>query len=132
MAGTIPARLSVADGRKFGVQVGLAFLVLAGILVWRDHPRAAATLGMLGSSFVLAGLVVPGRLGPVYRGWMRLALGISKVTTPIIMAVLYFLVLTPIGLIARAFGHRPLVHARGSESFWVRRSTPGSDLEQQF
>ena len=132
MAGTIPARLSVADGRKFGVQVGLAFLVLAGILVWRDHSRAAATLGMLGSSFVLAGLVVPGRLGPVYRGWMRLALGISKVTTPIIMAVLYFLVLTPIGLIARAFGHRPLVHARESASFWVKRSTPGSDLEQQF
>jgi hypothetical protein len=122
----------VADGRKFGVQVGLAFLVLAGILIWRDHSRAAAIVGMIGSTFVLGGLLVPGRLGPVYRGWNRLSLAISAVTTPIIMAALYFLVMTPIGLIARAFGHRPLVHAQGSATFWVRRSTPGSDLEQQF
>ena len=132
MAGEIPARLTVAFGRRFGLQVGAAFLVLAGILLWRHYPRVAATLAMVGTAFVLAGLFIPGRLGPVYRAWMGLALAISKVTTPIILGVLYFVVLTPIGLIARAVGHRPLTHERGTSSVWIRRTTPGSDLEQQF
>ena len=53
-------------------------------------------LGALGGALALAGLVVPRDLGPVERAWMGLAHPISKVTTPIFMGVMYFLVLTPI------------------------------------
>ena len=60
-------------------------------------------------------------MDPVYRGWMGLAAAISKVTTPVVMGVLYFLVLTPIGLLLRAFGHRPLAPSRGVSSAWIPR-----------
>jgi len=117
----IPARLTPSEGRKFGLMVGGAFLV-AGALMWRrGHLTGAAISGVLGAALVIGGLAVPVRLGPVYRAWMGLALAISKVTTPIVMAVLWYLVLTPAGFLVRRFGHRPLVAPRGAATYWHSR-----------
>jgi hypothetical protein len=131
----VPARLSARAGRRFGLQVGAAFLVLAAIASWRGHPRSAAVFGVLGIALLAGGLIVPSQMDPVYRAWMRLAAAISKVTTPLVMGALYFLVLTPMGLLLRAFGHRPLVPTRGASSAWVPRDTAQggrSDLKHQF
>ena len=66
----------------------------------------AARSDGLGIVLVLAGLVVPRLLGKVYAGWMGFALVLSKVTTPIFMGVIYFVVLTPTGFLMRMFGWR--------------------------
>jgi hypothetical protein len=117
----VSARLTPAEGRKFGLLVGGAFLVI-GLLLWR---RARVTEGrvalVLAVALIAAGLAVPGRLGPVYRGWMALAQVISKVTTPLFMGAIYFLVLTPAGLLVRLFGHRPLTRPRGAGTYWKSR-----------
>ncbi len=131
----IPTRLTPAEGRKFAFTVGVAFLVLAGITWWRDHPTLLRIFASLGGVLLLAGLVVPGKLGPVYRGWMGFALLISKVTTPIFMGVTYFLVLTPVALVMRLLGRNPMVHRPVSDSFWAPRSPESgtrSDLNRQF
>jgi hypothetical protein len=109
--------------------------VLGALSAWRGaHAATAATLGSLGVLLVVAGLVAPTRLGPVERAWYALAAGISKVTTPIIMGALYFLVLTPAGIIARVFGHNMLRRSQGGASAWVRRAEGArrGDLERQF
>ena len=121
MARGIPARLTAAEGRKFGLMVGGAFLVLGGLLWWRAGLATASVPLALGTALVGAGLAIPARLGPVYRGWMALALAISKVTTPIVMGAVYFLVLMPTGLLARLFGHRPLVRPEGTGTYWQSR-----------
>ena len=134
MARGVPARLTVTEGRKFGVVVGGAFLVLGAVLTWRGHGTAASVVLLLGSVLIVAGLALPTRLGPVYRGWMAFALAISKVTTPIMMSVIYFLVLAPTGLLARLFGHRPLSRPRGNTSYWVSRPAGArrGDMDHQF
>ncbi len=134
MARRVPARLSAAEGRKFGVTVGAAFLVLTAILWWRDHPAAMLVTGSIGGALVLAGLLIPRHLGPVERAWMALALAISKVTTPVFMAVLYFLVLLPSGAIMRLVGKRPLVHPAGEHGYWVLRAREDttSTMDRQF
>ena len=133
MAAGIPARLTPAEGRKFGLTVGIAFAVLGGIVLWRGKETPAYVLLGLGGVLVLAGLVIPAQLGPVQRAWMGLAHAISKVTTPIFMGVVYFVVLTPVGLLMRAMGKNPLAPpAKGS--IWHARE-PGarrSDLTRQF
>ena len=98
MAAGVPARLTAAEGRKFGLTVGIAFGVLGGILLWRGKETLSTVLLALGGVLVLAGLVVPTLLGPVERAWMGLAHLISKVTTPIFMGIVYFVVMTPIGI----------------------------------
>jgi hypothetical protein len=131
----VPARLTPAEGRKFAFTVGLAFLVLAGITWWRDHPTLLKVFASLGGTLLLAGLIVPGKLGPVYRGWMGFALLISKVTTPIFMGITYFVVLAPIGFLMRMFGRNPMVRRPANGSFWVGRpegQARQSNLNRQF
>jgi hypothetical protein len=95
---------------------------VVALLLWRrTHLAGAAVTLVLGAALLAAGLAAPTRLGPVYNGWMALAKAISKVTTPLFMAVIFFLVLTPAGLLVRLFGHRPLSRARGAATFWQSR-----------
>ena len=134
MAKPVPARLTTAELRKFGLLVGTAFLVLGGIARWRDHWNTALVLWSIGGFLVVFGLLVPVVLGPVYRAWMAFALLLSKVTTPIIMGILYFVVVTPLGWILRLAGHRPLEHGKNGRAIWITRAAEArkSDMERQF
>ena len=137
LAHPVPARLSSeytsAQGRKFGLTVGIAFGVFGGIAAWRGHPTTFTVLATLGGALILAALVAPRQLGVVDRAWMRLALLISKVTTPIFMGVIYFVVLSPIGALRRLAGKNALVHKPGAHGLWADRTgTPQSSLERLF
>lgn len=124
---------TASDGRRFAFPVGGAFLLLAGIFLWRDRATLMWISTTLGGLLVLGGLTVPGRLGPLYDAWMRMALAISRVTTPVFMAVVYFVVLTPTGVLMRLFGRHPIRHSRRDDSFWQRRTREQhSDLRRQF
>ncbi|MDP2471185.1 MAG: SxtJ family membrane protein [Candidatus Palauibacterales bacterium] len=127
------ARLTPREGRKFGLTVGVALGVLAAIGLWRGHIVAPAILGGLGALLAVAGLVIPGRLGPVHAGWMRMAHAISRVTTPIFLGIVYLVVLTPAGLLMRLLGRDPLRHAASKTGYWIVRE-PGDrgNLDRQF
>ena len=132
---TKSGRLTAAEGRRFGLTVGGAFLVLAAITWWRAHPRAMMVFGSLGGVLSLAGLVVPTYLGPVERAWMKLAHIISKVTTPIVMGVMYLGVLFPVGVLRRRFAGNPMVHAEREHSYWRSRETGSrrsASMRRQF
>jgi hypothetical protein len=72
--------------------------------------------------------------GRDWGGWMKIGLAISVVTTPVFMAGVYFLVLTPTGLLMRLFGRNPLKPAREAGSYWVTRpeGQRRSSLDRQF
>jgi len=134
MAERVSARLTAAEGRRFGLSVGTSFLAIAVIVWWRGRPAAAGVLAALGVTLALAGLAIPARLGPIEQAWMTLAHAISKVTTPIVMGIMYFLVITPIGIVRRLVGGNPLEHAPAGQSFWKPRP-PGrrrSSMRRQF
>ena len=113
--------MTKARGRRFGLTVGVAFVTLAGLLWWRDHSPAAIVAASIGGLLLLAGVVVPTRLGPVEGAWMGLAHAISKVMMPLVMGLVYFLVLAPIGLAMRLFGRNPLVRGAARGGYWVSR-----------
>ncbi len=122
MAETISARLTARQGRRFGVTVGVAFLVLAAVLWWRDRETGAVVVASIGGMLVAVGAVAPTALLPVERAWMALARAISKVTTPIVMGIVYFLVILPIGLSMRILKRSPLAVKATNDSFWVPRA----------
>jgi hypothetical protein len=133
LATAVSTRLSSAEGRKFGFTVGGAFAVLAAVTVWRHKPFAATVvLATLGVLLLTAAIVIPSRLGPVQRGWMRFAELLSKVTTPIVMGVLFVLVFIPIGTIMRLAGRNSLRKVAPGQSAWTGRATGRSDLRRQF
>jgi len=63
---------------------------------------------------------------------MGVAMVISRVTTPVFMAIVYFLLIMPTGIVMRALGRNPLTKGRNKESYWVSRTRTGSDLKRQF
>ena len=134
MDARVSARLTPREGRRFAFPVGAAFLVLAAIVWWRNPAGVPwRVLAGLGVGLLAAGAAIPGRLGPVYRGWMAFAHLLSRVTTPVFLSVVYFLVITPVGLLMRALGKRPLRHGEDRGGFWHPPASGGrSDLTHQF
>jgi hypothetical protein len=134
LAEGIPARLTPGEGRKFGLTVGIAFLVLGGVSHWRGHDTAPYVLWALGGLLTLGGLAAPVALSPVHRAWMGFAHQLSRVTTPLFMGLVYFVVLTPIGWVVRLVSRNPLVHPAGETGYWVTRAADDqrSTLDRQF
>jgi dihydrodipicolinate synthase/N-acetylneuraminate lyase len=120
--------------RAFAWSVGAAFVALAGVAAWRGRSVPAIACGGIGAALWLAGALAPARLAGVYRAWMRGALAISAVTTPVLMGVVYFGVLTPMALVARLAGRRALGVPRDAATAWVDRPPDArrSDLRRQF
>jgi hypothetical protein len=126
--------LTRSEGRRFGLVVGGAFLVLGAISRWRGHPVASIVLWSIGGALVAGGLLIPSFMGPVHRAWMKLALALSRITTPILMGLIYFGLFTPMGILRRLLGRNALVRPPG-ESFWISRAPDAgrrSDLKRQF
>jgi len=127
--------LSRAAGRRFGLTLGTAFVVLSGAAWWRGREAVAVVALGLGGACLLAGIVLPSRLGPVQRAWLGLGAALSRVTTPIFLGATYFGAIAPIGLLLRAFGRDPLTRHRRLTTCWVTRPDAArsrSDMERQF
>ena len=80
-------------------------------------------------------LIAPESLRPVYHWWMRFALVLSRITTPIILGIAFYLVIMPVGLIMRLVGHDPMARKLDSElqSYRVISKKPSSEnMEKPF
>lgn len=78
-------------------------------------------------AFLVVALVAPGLLGPLNRAWTRFGLILHRIVSPIVLGIMFFLVVTPIGLIMRAMGKDPLRLKRDPRcrSYWIERVPPG-------
>jgi uncharacterized membrane protein YedE/YeeE len=93
------------DLRNFGFVTGGMFAILFGLLLpWLlDRPWPVwpwLVLGVLAGS----GLILPEMLRPVYAVWMRFGLIASKVTTPIVLGIVFFLIISPMAVFRKWFG----------------------------
>jgi saxitoxin biosynthesis operon SxtJ-like protein len=131
------AGLTAKAGRRFAWTLAAAFTVLAVLLQWRERRVPAIVAISLAVMLFLGGALVPSRLGPIERAWMGLARAISRVTTPIFLGIVYFLILAPIGFIRRTAGKSPIFRTASSGTFWVERKQQDAAqrrqrLERQF
>ena len=100
--------------------VGGVSVLLGSWWVYRGKFFTAAYVLMVaGAALILFGVLAPRLLVIPRKGWMTLAEGMAYVSSRIILAIVFFLVLTPIGLVKRALGWDPLQRRAGSrDSFW--------------
>ena len=106
--------------REFGLIVGGILVLLSSWWLYRGKFIDAASIILAtGSLLILFGLLLPRALIYPNKGWMLFAEGLSYVTTRIILGVVFFLVITPIGVIKRLLGWDPLSRRgpRGA-SYW--------------
>lgn len=125
-----------SDLRKFGITVGLVFLLIAGLLFWKEKSAFPIFLG-IGLILCVSGAALPFILKPVYRVWMILALILGWFMTRVILSLLFYAVLTPLGLVLRLFGKRFLDLSGGEnkETYWNYRTAKSEDemnYDKQF
>ena len=121
--------------RRFGFMVGSVVLLLGCFLLWRQR-AAGWPLISIGTVLILAAGMVPSILKLVYGPWMIGALALGWVVTRILLTLVFFLVVTPVGLLQRLFGTRVIEVAFRTDaaSYWEKRTaspTP-EDYEKQF
>ena len=128
--------LDAAGLRKFGITTGLIVVILFGFLLpwlfsanWPFWPWYIAV-----PLWVLA-LVYPPALNPVYRGWMRFGLIAGWVNSRIILAVLFYFIVFPMGLVMKVLGKDPMKRKFDTELEGYRilsDTRPESSLEKPF
>lgn len=115
--------------RDFGLLMAAVFGGVFGLLipywkskgmVWWPWPLTAF--------FLFFGLFLPKALGPIYRAWMKIGHVLGKINSTIILGVVYFVLITPMGFLMRLFGKDPLDSKFDPKATTYRKSI--SDLEQ--
>ena len=122
--------------REFGLLVGGILVAIALFGLWVHRPWAPPVL-VIGAALAVVGALAPKLLLPAQKAWMALAVVLGAVMSRVILTLLFYLVLTPVSLVARATGKRFLETGfrDGSESYWVLREGAGQtkdDIERQF
>jgi Saxitoxin biosynthesis operon protein SxtJ len=129
-------KTSDRDLRKFGLMVGGVFALLGLLFLWR-HPGRSPYFLWPGGVLMLLGTILPRALKWTYIGWMSVAFLLGFIMAHVILTLLFFLVITPIGLIARMFGQDflSLKLNRSTPSYWIPRpqkSRSAAEYERQF
>lgn len=122
--------------RKYGITM-FAALVILGTILLAKHKSAFVWLYAAGGLFLILGIIIPGTLKQVYIVWMKLAFVLGWINTRIILALMFYLVFTPIGLAMKLFGKDLLDRKieRNKQSYWKKREEKTFNLidyERQF
>ena len=125
-----------SSNRSFGIVFAFVFAVIGLLpLVFGGSVRVwALTVGGL---FLLVTLAVPAMLAPLNRAWLHFGLLLHRIVSPLVLGIMFFLVITPMGLLMRALG-KDLMRLRfdkQSSSYWIDRAPPGTapeSLKDQF
>ena len=126
--------VEIGSDRSFGLVMGVACLALSGLGFWFGSaywPIWAAAAAVFGG----LALLWPRPLAPLNRLWFLLGLALHRVVNPVVMGVLFFGVIMPVGMLMRLTGKRPLRLGFEADrpSYWTRRDgalQPGSMTKQ--
>lgn len=135
MSSISTSELSRRTITSFALIVSGALLVIAAYQRWRGAPPwVVLALVSIAAVLSLLSAVAPAWLRPVYRGWMRVGEVLGWINTRIILTLVFFLVVTPIGLLMRLFGRSPIATAK-RDSYWTDvepHSYGDRHVEKQF
>ena len=132
--------VKAGSDRGFGFVFAGFFGILTLINLWHHGmEQGAAWKWMLpvAAAFLVVALVYPKALGPLNRLWLKFGLLLYKVMNPLILGLLFFVTIMPIGLVMRAFG-KDFLRLKldpNAKSYWIDRSPPGpppQSMKNQF
>jgi len=122
--------------KKTGISVGVV-LILISLLLWYLGKASFVYFSITGGLFVILAFISIPILRPFHKLWMMLALLMGFVMSRIILTILYYIVLTPIGLLAKIVGKKfmPLGFDKKASTYWEKRENTAKqkiDYDRQF
>ena len=123
--------LTNAQARKSALLVAAVLLGIAAWNVYRGRTTVVIIFAFIGAVLLVAGLLVPPAARAFHTAWMRFAVLLGHVNSRVLLTLMYYLVVTPYGVVTRLVGRDPL-RRRGTAlgSYWVERKTTRQTREQ--
>ena len=124
--------IKLGSNRSFGIVFFVVFLLIATYPML-NHGDIRLWSLLLSFIFLILGLVNSKILTPLNKLWFRFGIFLGKIISPLIMGLIFFLVVTPIGLIMRLL-KKDILALKYSEqkSYWIEKTGPKSKMKNQF
>ncbi|HLD25603.1 MAG TPA: SxtJ family membrane protein [Candidatus Andersenbacteria bacterium] len=118
---------------QFSHTVGIAFCLLGTLLLWRERSLGWLLL-LAGVVLFLTGLLAPAALQPVYRAWMGVARLLGEIMSRLILAIVYYVIVMPIGILAKIARKKFLSTNidTAAPTYWQPREKKDGNYERQF
>jgi len=129
----IKSNIKISSNRNFGLVFFFIFLIVSiWPLIHDESPRIWSAIISL--TFLILVMTRSKLLTPLNLLWAKFGIILGSIIAPIVMGVVFFLVVTPIGLVMKIAGKDLLStkYDKKKETYWVKRDKPTSTMKQQF
>ncbi|HEY7750821.1 MAG TPA: SxtJ family membrane protein [Ignavibacteriaceae bacterium] len=122
--------------RKTGITIGIV-LILIALLLWYFEKSSFKYFSAIGGIFIILAYIAIPILRPFHKFWIGLSLVLGFIMSRVILTILFYLVLTPIGLLAKVVGKKfmPVKVDKNASTYWEKRNITIKqqiDYERQF
>ena len=122
----------MSSNRSFGL-VFFAFFLIIGLWPIFEYEDVRIWSIIAAFIFLILGILDSKYLTPLNRFWMKFGLFLGKIISPIVMGIVFFLVVTPIGIIMKIFRKDLLnIKYKKNQSYWVHRKNKFGSMKKQF
>ena len=124
--------IKISSNRSFGIVFFVVFLLIAFYpLTYSGELRLWSVIISL--IFLVLALINSKILTPLNKLWFRFGIFLGKIISPVIMGIIFFLVVTPIGLFMKLLGKDLLkLKYNKNKSYWIEKTDPKSKMKNQF
>tara|TARA_B100001250_G_C19152917_1_gene508786 strand:- start:59 stop:442 length:384 start_codon:yes stop_codon:yes gene_type:complete len=124
--------VKLGSNRSFGIVFFVVFLLIAIYPLINNEELRIWSL-IISIIFLILGLINSKILTPLNKLWFKFGLLLGRIVSPIIMGIIFFLVVTPIGFIMRIIGKDLLnLKFNKDKSYWIEKTGPKSKMKNQF
>ena len=124
--------IKIGSNRSFGIVFFVVFLLIALYPLLKESDLRIWSL-VISFIFLALGLSNSNLLTPLNKLWFKFGLFLGKIISPLIMGLIFFFVVTPIGIIMRLFKKDLLnLNFNKKESYWIEKTDPKSKMNNQF
>ncbi len=124
--------IKIGSNRSFGIVFFVVFLLISTYpLINGDELRLWSLI--ISIVFLFLGLLNSKILNPLNKLWFKFGIFLGKIISPLVMGIIFFLVVTPIGLLMRLL-NKDLLNLRfnNNDSYWIEKTEPKSKMKNQF
>tara|TARA_B100000212_G_scaffold194389_1_gene146634 strand:+ start:118 stop:501 length:384 start_codon:yes stop_codon:yes gene_type:complete len=124
--------IKVSSNRSFGIVFFIVFLLIATYPLLKGNDVRVWSL-LISFGFLILGLMNSKILSPLNKLWFKFGLILGKIISPLIMGIIFFVVVTPIGVVMRVL-KKDLLNLKYNqkETYWIEKTGPKSKMKNQF